>query len=278
MNRGHQEADQASSIANPDRELSPAILWQRVLRRGGYEPPCVNRELLKRLARYTRVWRRLHRLLQTRPGHSFFEFGCGGGAQLVPLAFHGHAVTGIDVSKEVLERCRTYIAAVESASGRSLGVQLLEGDFLEAEHDRQYDVVFNFGVVEHFLDEGLRRRAWRKMVHLARPGGHVVSVVPSGMHPLRSRMRSEGLGGYDVPEIDYTDTLALEDLRVAGLTSLKVLPANLFAYLLLEPNRNYMCRSWRRALYLGGQIVPTIPSRLTFKHAGALIMIGKKPV
>ncbi len=251
--------------------------WSEALRRGGYEPPKLRGLAAYRLRFYSRIWRRLHRLLGTHADTTFFEFGCGGGVQLIPLAFHGHRVAGIDVSREVLDRCRDYIGEVERRTGRRLPVVLYEGDFLAFEHDRQYDVVFNFGVIEHFLDESERLSAIAKMFDLAKPGGFVVSVVPNGMHPMRQRMRAEGLGGYSVPEIDYTDESAAADMLHAGAMAPRVYPANLFAYLCLVGDPSRLLRLFKQAGYLAGQLLPPIATRWTFRNAGSLIVVARKP-
>src|SRR4029453_3360544 len=112
--------------------------------------------------------------------------------------------------------CWRFSAGVEGVVGRPLPIELVEGDFLTFSATGAYDLVFNVGVVEHFLDPQERRQAVRRMFDLARPGGYVVSVVPSGAHPLRARMRAEGLGGYCVPEIDYTAQSLEAEMREAG--------------------------------------------------------------
>jgi len=252
------------------------MLWQEALKEHGYEPPLLDRRARWKLRTYSRTWRRLYRLLSINPATTFFEVGCGGGSQLVPLALHGHRVAGIDVSTDVLERCRAHARTVEAYAGRELSIELYRGDFLDFSHDATYDVVFNFGVIEHFLDDEERLLALRKMLLLARPGGHVVSVVPSGMHPLRQRQRAEGLGGYDIPEIDYTDALAREEMIRAGALNPRVHPANLFGHLLLPGGGRRSRRAVRKLAWYCAQLIPPVPSHWTFRNAGTLIIIGQR--
>src|SRR5436190_540419 len=82
---------------------------------------------------------------------SVFEVGCGGGNQLLPLALRGLRCVGIDCSEEALDRCRRLVADAERFGGRSLDVGLHHGDFLHFIGRGAFDLVFNFGVVEHFL-------------------------------------------------------------------------------------------------------------------------------
>src|SRR2546425_5062009 len=93
--------------------------------------------------------------------------------------------------------------------------------------------LFPYTTLFRSLDDDERRRAVGRMFSLCAPGGHVVCVVPSGTHPLRARMRAEGLGGYRVPEIDYTPALLEAEMREAGSSAVRVIPHNLFGYRLL---------------------------------------------
>jgi SAM-dependent methyltransferase len=257
------------------KSASVAEQWANVLREGGYEPPVVSPRKLARLTRYSRIWKRLHRLINIKKGDTFFEFGCGGGQHLIPLALHGHHVAGIDFSHDVLDRCQRYINQVEEVAGRRLPITLFHGDFLEYETTQRYDVVFNFGVVEHFLNDAERLAAIRKMAELTRPGGHIFSVVPNGIHPFRARQRAEKLGGYDVPEIDYDEQVATAEILKVGAINPVVFPANLFGYLTMKPTRNRVSSLANRTAFYAAQLIPPVRSRLTFKHAGSLIITGK---
>lgn len=263
--------------SSTSHQESVAEQWAKILKDGGYELPVAMGCASTKVIRYSRTWRRLHRLLRVRPDFTFFEVGCGGGWQLVPLAFHGHTVAGIDYSVEVLDRCRRYISYVEREAERKLPITLYAGDFLEFLHDRTYDVVFNFGVIEHFLDERERLSFLKKMAAFAKRGGHVVSVVPNGMHPLRARQRTENLGGYLVPEIDYTDKLALSEMIGAGLQSVRVIPANLFGYLHMEKSGSALARCIKQITYLAVQLIPGRPTSWALRHAGSLLIIGQRP-
>jgi len=52
------------------------------------------------------------------------ELGCGGGRVLIPIAAAGHAVTGIDIDRDAVARCRERSAAYADR------VSLVECDFL----------------------------------------------------------------------------------------------------------------------------------------------------
>lgn len=250
-------------------------LWTERLEIDGYEAVPVSPKEIRRLRHYSRAWQRIHRIVKTTPRTTFFEFGCGGGGQLVPLALNGHHVEGIDVSSTVLRRATEYIENVERAASMKLPITLHCGDFLNfAPNGQQFDVVFNFGVVEHFLDDGERLKAVNKMLALTAPGGYAVSVVPSGMHPLREKMRAERLYGYDVPEMDYTDSIARREMLEAGASEAAVYPHNLFGYWLWEGKgiNKYL----RNAAHAAAHMLPASPSTWAYRHATTLFVVGRK--
>jgi len=249
--------------------------WQAELEAGGYERRITTSAEFRRLLRLSRTWRTILGATRLRPGAAVFEFGCGGGNQLIPLALHGYRCAGVDCSEDVLARFRRLMADAERFSGRRLSIRLHHGDFLDFRSDEPHELVFNFGVIEHFLDDDERRRAVARMFSLCAPGGHVVSVVPSGTHPLRARMRAEGLGGYRVPEIDYTPVLLEAEMREAGASAVRVIPHNLFGYRLLVPATAFP-RLGHRLVFWGAQLLPRVSSRFTVRHASSFICVARK--
>lgn len=249
--------------------------WRAELVGGGYGRRLSTPADLQRLRRLSRTWRIILARLALPPGASIFEFGCGGGNQLLPLALRGHRCAGIDCSEEVLDRCRLLIADAERLGGRALGVELHHGDFLRFAGDAAYDLVFNFGVIEHFLDDGERARAVARMFALCRAGGHVVSVVPSGAHPWRERVRRDRLGGYSVPEIDYTAAGLASEMRAAGADRVRVIPHNLFGYRLVAPAAGIR-RLRNRLVFLAAQALPRVSCGFTERHAMSFICLARK--
>lgn len=255
---------------------SVAERWRQELAEGGYAQRATTADSVRRLSQLSRSWRTILTMCAVSPAASLFEFGCGGGAHLLPLALNGYRVVGIDCSGPVLARCRALIRDVEAVLDRPLPIELVEGDFLTFTSAAQYDLVFNFGVIEHFVDHAERRAAIERMFAVCKPGGWVVSVVPSGAHPLRARVRAEGLGGYRIPEIDYTPELLAEEMLGAGACGVDVVPHNLFGYLLVDPHGGALVKALRRALYYAGQLLPRTRRRFTSRHAYAFICAAPK--
>ncbi|MHC4991376.1 MAG: class I SAM-dependent methyltransferase [Planctomycetota bacterium] len=71
------------------------------------------------------------------------DLGCGSGRVAIPLARHGHQVTGIDHDPTALRRCRDALADAD----RTLEVRLLEADFAKVwpEDLGSFDVVCCLG-------------------------------------------------------------------------------------------------------------------------------------
>jgi 2-polyprenyl-3-methyl-5-hydroxy-6-metoxy-1,4-benzoquinol methylase len=249
--------------------------WRAELAGGGYERSIASVSEFQRLGRLSRTWRNILRATRLPSGASVFEFGCGGGNQLVPLALRGYRCAGIDCSEDVLERCRALVAAAGRFAGRPLPIELHHGEFLRFDTASRHDLVFNVGVVEHFIDADERQQAVARMFALCAPRGHVVSVVPAGTHPLRARVRAEGLGGYRIPEIDYTPALLASEMRAAGAATVRVIPHNLFGYRLVEPARG-LRRRWNALVWAAGQLLPRRPGPFAWRHAASFIGVARK--
>jgi len=104
------------------------------------------------------------------------EVGCGTGRILLPIARAGCAITGLDGSAAMLERCRGKVAGESAAvQGR---VRLVQGDMRDFKLDGVFPLIIApFRVVQHLVtvDEQLKFLA-RAANHLA-PGGRLVFDV-----------------------------------------------------------------------------------------------------
>lgn len=94
------------------------------------------------------------------------EAGCGWGTNLTQLEKSGFAVTGLDISRQALERLDRHNRT------------LIEADLSKPlpEDVRQYDVVLALDVIEHIDDD---RGVVQRLAQLVRPGGIVVLSVPA---------------------------------------------------------------------------------------------------
>jgi SAM-dependent methyltransferase len=256
--------------------------WIENLESGGYDHHVRNVRECRALERFSRVWRIVFRTIGTPKSpvreRSIFEVGCGGGKHLVPFALAGWRVVGIDLSPEVLERAGRYFREIESVSGHTLSSRFIVGDFFTHNSDEVFDIVFHAGVIEHFLDEGARIEMLTRMFALTKPGGYVVSIVPSGFHPFREELRQRRLGGYDIPEIDYTPEMIRHEFERVGGADISILPNNLFGYLLTDTAYPAALRILRKLFFYIVQVVPAslMPRGFALRHAYSFIGIARK--
>lgn len=259
---------------------SVAEQWKDALKDTGYEHSAISKNDCAKLKRFGRVWRRILRYAKLSPcGLKIFEAGCGGAKHLIPFALHGARCTGLDFSPEVLKRAQAYINEVEKVCGRELNIKLVEGNFLTYKPtvSDSCNLVFHSGVIEHFLDDKERLTFLQNMFALANLGGYIVSIVPSGAHPLRAKMKDLKLGGYGIPEVDYSPSSIQKEFEKCGAKDVRVLPHNIFGYLLID-NSTGIKKILQKLFFYFFQLIPILflPKNFAVRHAGTLIGIARK--
>jgi SAM-dependent methyltransferase len=206
------------------------------------------------------------------------EVGCAGGQQCIRLFANGWHCVGIDLSPEVIGRAWVYAGRVKQVLAPRGTMRFVVGDFMAwPPPARGFDLVFHVGVLEHFLDRRQRLAFLRRMFEMTRPGGYVMSMVPNGRHVMRAEQRRRGLGGYNVPEIDYSARLVAREMQQCGAAQVEVLHHNVFGYLRIRPARGLMRPAWLAAYGLL-QAFPwrVMPHSFLDRHACWLIGIGRK--
>lgn len=265
---------------NNKQPKSVANQWEDALKSQGYEHSIKNKDDCRRIKKFSRVWRRILKYIpeniRSAENKSVFEFGCGGGKHLAQFLLNGWQIAGIDCSPEVLRRAQNYLQEVKQVCECRKNFDLIYGDFLDYENNSQYDIVFNSGVIEHFLNDGEREKALKKMFEIAKNGGYVISIVPSGMHPIRQKMKEEKLGGYGIPEVDYTPEIMENEMRRCGGKDILVLPHNIMGYRAIDDKKGVLILI-DLFLYYIFQIIPAgfLPKWFAYRHAMTLIGIAK---
>lgn len=260
---------------------SVAGQWENALKSEGYEHSIKTKSECVRVKKFSRVWRRILKYIpeeiKSGENRSVFEFGCGGGKHLAQFLLNGWEVAGIDSSPEVLKRAENYLNQVERVCGSRKNFDLFYGDFLDFESRNKYDIVFNVGVIEHFIDDSDRERALGKMFALAGEDGYVISIVPAGIHPLRRKMKEKRLGGYGISEIDYAPEFMENELRRCGGKNISVFPHNIMGYRLIDDKKG-ISRTINLFLYYIFQTIPVVflPKSFAYRHAMTLIGIAQK--
>src|SRR6478736_1896451 len=113
-----------------------------------------------------------HRVLAGVSGR-LIEVGCAGSAWLPYFAReHGLTVTGLDYSPRGCEQAEAVLATA-GVAGEVVCADLFAPPAAQV---GRFDVVFSFGVVEHFTDTTACIRA---LAALVAPGGRLITVVPN---------------------------------------------------------------------------------------------------
>ena len=145
------------------------------------------------------------------------EAGCGSGKFSAALALHGCRVTALDYSPRVVDSVGRLKQHAEALFG-SLDLTAVRGNVEALElPDETYDLAFNAGVVEHWLDRAQRLAVLREMLRVTRRGGTVLVMVPHTGHLLHRWWSLTKYPGYNCPPMTrYTARTLRADLAAAG--------------------------------------------------------------
>ena len=124
---------------------------------------------------YDLTWRYLARYLP--PAGSILEIGAGTGRYTLALTRRGYAVTAVDLSAALLERCRRRLEEAQLQDH----VQCLVADarHLDAVLTTTFDAVLLMGPLYHLVFEEDRRAAVRQATERLRRGGVLFSAFIS---------------------------------------------------------------------------------------------------
>ncbi len=133
-----------------------------------------------------------HQHLPTGEHLDFLEFGCAPGRWLHYFnSEFQYKVSGIDSSPIGIEMTNRNLAVLR------VHAQIYPVDILQYKSDKKYDIVFSFGVIEHFYPF---TEIVDKHLELTKPGGYVVIGVPNIKKaiygPLQWMLNKENLRGY----------------------------------------------------------------------------------
>jgi 2-polyprenyl-3-methyl-5-hydroxy-6-metoxy-1,4-benzoquinol methylase len=150
-----------------DSPVEVAARWDAVA--SGYEQPrywCAPEN-------HANLYWLLHEIGDPR-GKSVIEVGCGSGFMSLALAKRGATCSLLDISPRSLELA----TASFSAAGLRPPPCYLEDALRSSVLAESFDVVWNGGVIEHFVDAE-KERLLQEMLRMAKPGGLVVVLVPN---------------------------------------------------------------------------------------------------
>lgn len=107
------------------------------------------------------------------PGSRVLDAGCGTGPLTAELVRRGHRVTAVDISAQMVERCRRHL---ESAGLAADACRLVRGEISQLDLEPGgFDAVFALGFLQYQDDE---RAALADLARLLAPGGRLVVSGP----------------------------------------------------------------------------------------------------
>jgi S-adenosylmethionine-dependent methyltransferase len=134
---------------------------------------------------YDLTWRYLLRFLP--PTGSILEIGAATGRYTLPLCRRGYAVTAVDLSAALLERCQQRLAA-EGLDGHAQFV-VADARDLRAVPSTGFDAVLLMGPLYHLIDAEDREAAVRQAAGRLRGGGLLISAHLSRLGVLGDLLR-----------------------------------------------------------------------------------------
>ncbi|MEH2449579.1 MAG: class I SAM-dependent methyltransferase [Nostoc sp.] len=250
--------------------------WKQELEHEGYEHHCYSTKNFKKIKQLSRVWQIILKITKITPPNQLFELGCGGGIHLASLAVNGFEVHGIDISASVASRAKNYLEEVGKFQAIKASIEV--ANIFDYESTDSYNMCFHFGVVEHFLELSQRQQIWNKLYSLTKPGGWIISVVPCGQHLMRKLVRERGLGGYNIPEIDYSCSLHKEEFENLSLQCILTVPHNYFGFFAAHPSLVISKIIYPVCFIISNITIPYIPISEDIKEhwAQTLIVVGRK--
>lgn len=158
-----------------------------------------------RVQQVARELRFIHNQVKFRTDSSVLDVGCGDGMHAIELASRGCRVTGVDLTRSLLEH------GLEAANDRNVAVRFIESDMREMNFERMFDVVLCLNTTFGYFDDAENLRLLRTMARALKPGGHMILDVVNrdwaiNECPLRTWWEGE-------------DRVVLEETRFEAMTS-----------------------------------------------------------
>jgi SAM-dependent methyltransferase len=251
--------------------------WKNNLQEdGAYSFRCHTTHDITRIKYLSRVWKKILKLTKLAPPARLFELGCGGGNHLAKLALNGFEVHGIDCSPAVVSRAHKFLNEVKVFHHITAHAEV--ADIFHYKSTVLYDMCYHFGVVEHYLDHKQRQEIWERLYNITMPGGYIVSVVPCGQHIMRKMMKKYGIGGYNIPEIDYSIDSHVAEFKKVCLNNIQAEPHCYFGFLSSHPSKIISRLVCPLLFIVGNLFIPNLPIRnsIAERYASSLVVIGRK--
>lgn len=113
----------------------------------------------------------IHNQVGIRTDFEILDVGCGDGLHAVELAKTGCSVTGLDLSRTLLEK------GLEYANRHNAPVRFIEADMREMNFERRFDLIMCLNSTFGYFDDAENLRLLRAMARGLKPGGHLILDV-----------------------------------------------------------------------------------------------------
>lgn len=110
----------------------------------------------------------IHDQVGIRTDFEILDVGCGDGLHAVELAATGCTVTGLDLSRSLLEE------GLKNANLRNAPVRFIEADMREMNFERRFDLIMCINSTFGYFDDAENLHVLRAMARALKPGGHLI--------------------------------------------------------------------------------------------------------
>lgn len=248
--------------------------WKKVFEQNTslYRFDEVDRKFFERIIRSPYI-QKIIEYAKLNGSEEILEAGCGSGRFSVCLAILGYKVVALDFSSQALENTERLTDLARKYYGR-LAIRTVKQDLERLNLANEcFDVTFNEGVVEHWMDKKQRVYVISEMVRVTKKGGSVIIYVPNGRHILHPWWKLSRYPPYfGLPQMVCYDTTRLkQEMKMAGLVSIGTDGIDAFLSLGKWPT-NKALSYFPRILQKG---VP-LPRQIREKFGLNLVGLGRK--
>ncbi|MEV7124423.1 methyltransferase domain-containing protein [Streptomyces sp. NPDC093260] len=150
-------------------------------------------------------------LSKVRAGQKVLDIGCGTGRFTVPMAAAGAKVTGLDISRAMLDVTEGKLTA------QGLSADLHEGDMANLPFaDGSFDVVTSMLALMHIPLED-RERVFAEVSRVLRPGGRFVIGVKNGL--FEQFFKGDRFAAVDITDVEGKQLLFTRTRGGSDLTA-----------------------------------------------------------
>jgi len=246
--------------------------WQKAF---AETPPVLSEDTVRYIKQFPTsvIWHYISTFTSLPPKSLVLEAGCGSGKLSLALALLGFKVTALDYSESALDTAAANKSELEKRLKTKLDVTFVKDNLEDLSLQANYfDLVFNEGVVEHWLEKKARVNVLKQMTEVAKPGGTVVVIVPNGAHPLSPWWEKNCAAFYEAPPmVNYSAAQLKQELQLAGLN--KVVVDGLYPWRTID---FYSQRLLNKLIGFLLQNTVPLPLKLRQKFGVHLIGLGAK--